>query len=168
MRMAIDSILAVGAVLLAVGHAGAQSRAGGAALMKAPCAVTEGDACRAQSDAALAKGQSVQLVILRGCQAEFKVAATQDADALDAAKDRVTACLGLAVHASTLAADADLVRGQQVLRKRPDLATLDTADFAASVRARLTVADTKCARIKHKYTRYNCYTKRLADLYDTP
>ncbi len=168
MRIGIISTLAGGALLLAGGMAGTQARPGSAALMEAPCALTAADACRAQSDDALAKGQSVQLVILRGCQAEFKAAAPQGADAIDAAKDRVTACLGLAVHGGTAAPDADLVRGQQVLRKRPELVKLDTPNFAASLRARLTAADTVCARIKHKYTRYNCYTKRLGDLYAAP
>lgn len=144
----------------------AQSPATRQGLMDSPCAATAEALCRTESDEALAKGQTLQLVILRGCQAEFRVAAPQGADAIDAAKDRVTACLELAVRGGAALSSAAILEGHEDLRRIPKFAMQTDSQFVATVRARLSAADTRCSRIKHKYTRYNCFTKALQTLYE--
>jgi hypothetical protein len=165
MRVLKMAGVTAGLILLAGGFARAQDAPTRHRMMETACAATTSDLCRAQSDDAVAKGQSVQLVILRGCQAEFKPAASLGAQAIDAAKDRVTECLELAVRGSKDLPAAELSTGQDTLRKRPALAGLSATALATSLRSRLSQTDSSCSRIKHKYTRYNCYTRRLHDLF---
>lgn len=165
--MSLAILAGVGVGLAGANAAHAQSQAPRPtreAVMEIACAAVDAAACRAKAETALAQGQSFQLVILQGCLVEFSQFASHGPEEVDAAKERANRCLAAAVRDGTRMSQAELLAGQATLRKRPAFKGRTDAEVAETLRAGLVQADAECGRIQHKYTRYNCYSRRLAAL----
>jgi hypothetical protein len=124
--------------------------------------VAIGDVCSAAANRAVGKGQSVQLVLLLGCQAEL------EQDHSEAAKARANDCFLAALQEAPALSAEELSVGQFKLKETPQGLLLKPDAFAEAVRSRLVSTGAVCGRIVHLYSRYNCITRRLYNLFAMP
>jgi len=160
------ALLTVFAAALAggVSPALAQKPSGRQGMMATACAATAGAACAEKAERAVTQGQPFPLVMLAGCLADLSAAGPGGPAAIDAAKTKAVACLAEAVRQGKSLPAAELLVGQANLLKQAAYKDQTDAQVVERFRTSLSGTDTTCSGIANMYTRYNCYTKRVADL----